>query len=68
MAIDPITLPSDCRGLMFYSPAIERIGVLDAQNTTKFGAKQGSWREAFGFCYSLKSLYISGLKVPINIS
>lgn len=42
MAIDAITLPTDCRGLMFYSPAIERAGVFDAAKTTKFGAKQGS--------------------------
>lgn len=68
MAIDPITLPKDCRGLMFYSPSIERAGVLDASATTTFGAKQGSWREAFGYCSSLRTLYIQNLKVSINVS
>jgi hypothetical protein len=42
-SIKPIILPKDCRGLMFYSPAIENIGVLDANNTTNFGATNGSW-------------------------
>ena len=42
MAVNTIKLPTDCRGLMFYSPAIERAGVFDASLTTKFGAKQGS--------------------------
>ena len=32
-----IVLPKDCRGLMFYSPAIENVGVLDAKNTTIVG-------------------------------
>jgi hypothetical protein len=54
--------------LMFYAPAIERAGVFDAISTTKFGAKQGSWREAFGFCDSLKTLYIQNLKASINVS
>ena len=67
-AIKPITLPKDCRGLMFYSPLIENIGVLDAINTTNFGAKLGSWRDAFGYCSSLKNLYIKNLKTSINIS
>ena len=68
MAVNTIKLPTDCRGLMFYSPAIERAGVFDASLTTKFGAKQGSWREAFGFCDSLKTLYIKNLKVSNNVS
>lgn len=67
-AIKPITLPKDCRGLMFYSPVIENVGVLDAVNTTNFGAKSGSWRDAFGYCSSLKNLYIKNLKTSINIS
>ena len=67
-AVRPIPLPKDCRGLMFYSPAIENVGVLDATNTTNFGAKSGSWRDAFGYCSSLKNLYIKNLKVNINIS
>lgn len=67
-SIKPITLPKDCRGLCFYSPAIENVGVLDAINTTNFGAKKGSWSEAFGYCFSLKNLYIRNLKVSINIS
>lgn len=68
MAVNTIKLPPDCRGLMFYAPAIERAGVFDASLTTKFGAKQGSWREAFGFCDSLKTLYIQNLKASINVS
>lgn len=68
MAIDPIKLPKDCRGLMFYSPAIEHAGVFDASATTNFGAKQGSWREAFGHCRSLQTLYIQNLKTSINVS
>ena len=67
-AIKPITLPKDCRGLLFYSPLIENIGVLDAINTTNFGAKKGSWQDAFGYCSSLKNLYIKNLKTSINIS
>lgn len=67
-AIKPITLPKDCRGLMFYSPVIENVGVLDAINTTNFGAKSGSWRDAFGYCSSLKNLYIKNLRANINIS
>lgn len=63
-----ITLPKDCRGLMFSSPNIENIGVLDAVNCTNFGAKSGSWRDAFAYCYSLKNLYIKNLKVNLNIS
>ena len=68
MAVDPILLPKDCRGLMFYSSGIERAGVFDAKNTTGFGAKQGSWKEAFGYCSSLKTLYIQNLKTSINVS
>ncbi len=67
-AIKPILLPKDCRGLMFYSPAIENVGVLDASNVTNFGAKSGSWRDAFGYCYQLTNLYIKNLKVNLNIS
>lgn len=63
-----IVLPKDCRGLMFDSRYIENAGVFDAINTTNFGAKSGSWRDAFGYCISLKSLYIKNLKVNLNIS
>lgn len=63
-----ITLPKDCRGLMFESTAIENAGTFDAINTTNFGAKSGSWREAFGYCSSLRNLYIKNLKVNLNIS
>lgn len=68
MAVATIALPKDCRGLMFYSPAMENVGVFDATKTTNFGAKRGSWQEAFGSCYSLKFLYIQNLKASINIS
>lgn len=63
-----INLPKDCRGLMFCSPNIESAGVFDAINVTNFGAKSGSWRDAFAYCYSLKNLYIKNLKVNLNIS
>ena len=63
-----ITLPKDCRGLMYQSTAIENAGTFDAVNTTNFGAKSGSWRDAFGQCSSLKNLYIKNLKVNLNIS
>ena len=63
-----IVLPKDCRGLMFYARNIENAGTFDAANTTNFGAKSGSWREAFGYCISLKRLYINNLKVSLNIS
>ena len=63
-----ITLPKDCRGLMFESTAIENAGTFDAINVTNFGAKSGSWREAFGYCSSLRNLYIKNLKVNLNIS
>lgn len=68
MGVDIITLPRDCRGLMFHAPAITHAGVFDAKNTTNFGAKKGSWQEAFGDCISLTSLYIQNLKTSINIS
>lgn len=68
MAVDVITLPKDCRGLMFHAPAISHAGVFDAINTTNFGAKKGSWQEAFGDCYSLEDLFIQNLKTSINIS
>ena len=63
-----IVLPKDCRGLMFESTAIENAGTFDAENVTNFGAKSGSWREAFGYCSSLRNLYIKNLKVSLNIS
>ena len=63
-----IVLPKDCRGLMFYSPNIENAGTFDAINTTNFGAKKGSWQDAFGYCTSLRRLYIKNLKVGLNIS
>lgn len=68
MGVDIITLPKDCRGLMYHAPAITHAGVFDAKNTTNFGAKRGSWQEAFGDCISLTSLYIQNLKTNINIS
>lgn len=63
-----IVLPKDCRGLMFDARNIEAAGTFDAINTTNFGAKSGSWREAFGDCPSLRRLYIKNLKVNLNIS
>ena len=63
-----ITLPKDCRGLMFDARNIECAGVFDAVNCTNLGAKSGSWREAFGECISLRRLYIKNLKVNLNIS
>ena len=66
--LSSIVLPKDCRGLMFYARNVENAGTFDAANTTNFGAKSGSWREAFGSCSSLRRLYISNLKVGLNIS
>lgn len=63
-----ITLPKDCRGLMCEATAIENAGTFDAIKTTNFGAKQGSWRDAFRMCYSLKNLYIKNLTVNLNVS
>ena len=63
-----ITLPKDCRGLMYQSTAIENAGTFDAINVTNFGAKSGSWRDAFGWCTSLRNLYIKNLKVNLNVS
>ena len=63
-----IVLPKDCRGLMYAATAIENAGTFDAINTTNFGAKSGSWRDAFGECSSLRNLYIKNLKVNLNIS
>lgn len=63
-----ITLPKDCRGLMFYAPNILNAGVFDAINVTDFGAKSGSWRDAFAYCYQLTNLYIKNLKVNLNVS
>ena len=53
---------------MFDARNIECAGTFDAANTTNFGAKSGSWREAFGDCPSLRRLYIKNLKVNLNIS
>lgn len=63
-----IVLPKDCRGLMFYAPHILNAGVFDAINVTNFGARSGSWRDAFGYCYQLSNLYIKNLKVNLNVS
>lgn len=63
-----IVLPKDCRGLMYAATAVENAGTFDAVNVTNFGAKQGSWREAFGYCSSLRNLYIKNLKVNLNVS
>ena len=63
-----IVLPKDCRGLMSAATAIENAGTFDAINTTNFGAKSGSWRDAFGWCSSLRNLYIKNLKVNLNVS
>ena len=63
-----IVLPADCRGLMSAATAIENAGTFDALNTTNFGAKSGSWRDAFGWCSSLRNLYIKNLKVNLNVS
>ena len=63
-----IVLPKDCRGLMYAATAVENAGTFDAINTTNFGAKSGSWREAFGECSALKNLYIKNLKASLNIS
>ena len=68
MGVDIIKLPKDCRGLMYHAPAITHAGVFDAVNTTNFGAKKGSWQEAFVDRISLVSLYIKNLKKSINIS
>ena len=63
-----IVLPKDCRGLMCEATAIENAGTFDAINVTNFGAKSGSWRDAFRMCGSLRNLYIKNLKVNLNIS
>ena len=63
-----ITLPKDCRGLMYQSTAIENAGTFDAVNTTNFGATGSSWQQAFGQCSSLRNLFIKNLKVNLNIS
>ena len=63
-----IILPKDCRGLMCEATAIENAGTFDAINVTNFGAKLGSWRDAFRMCYSLRNLYIKNLTVNLNIS
>ena len=53
---------------MYYAPNVLNAGVFDAINTTNFGAKSGSWRDAFAECYQLTNLYIKNLKVNLNIS
>lgn len=63
-----IVLPKDCRGLMSAATAIENAGTFDAINVTNFGAGSGSWRDAFGWCSSLRNLYIKNLKVNLNVS
>ena len=63
-----IILPKDCRGLMSAATAVENAGTFDAINVTNFGAKSGSWRDAFGWCRSLRQLYIKNLKVNLNVS
>jgi hypothetical protein len=63
-----IVLPKDCRGIMYAATAIENAGTFDAINVTNFGAKSGSWRDAFGWCTSLRNLYIKNLKVNLNVS
>lgn len=63
-----IVLPEDCRGLFCESTAVENAGTFDAINVTNFGAKSGSWRDAFRMCSALKNLYIKNLKVNLNIS
>ena len=63
-----ITLPKDCRGLMYQSTAIENAGTFDAINTTNFGATGNSWQQAFGQCSSLRNLYIKNLMVNLNVS
>lgn len=63
-----IVLPKDCRGLMYAATAIENAGTFDAIKVTNFGAKSGSWREAFGLCSSLRNLYIKNLNANLNIS
>lgn len=66
--VDVIKLCKDARGLMYDSSAIEHAGIFDASNTTNFGAKKGSWQDAFGKCYSLTDLFIKNLKASINVS
>ena len=63
-----IVLPKDCRGLFCEATAVENAGTFDAINVTNFGAKSGSWRDAFRMCSSLRNLYIKNLKVNLNIS
>ena len=63
-----IVLPKDCRGLMCEATVIENAGTFDAINVTNFGAKSGSWRDAFSWCISLKNLYIKNLMVNLNVS
>ena len=63
-----IVLPKDCRGLMYAATAVENAGTFDAANTTNFGARSGSWRDAFGSCTSLRNLYIKNLKVNLDVS
>ncbi len=63
-----IVLPKDCRGLMFDAGMVENAGTFDAINVTDFGAKSGSWRDAFGKCIALRKLFIKNLKVNLDLS
>lgn len=63
-----IVLPKDCRGLMFDAGMVENAGTFDAINVTDFGAKSGSWRDAFGKCTALRKLSIKNLKVNLDLS
>lgn len=49
-------------------PHVLNAGVFDAINVTNFGAKSGSWRDAFAYCYTLTNLYIKNLKVNLNVA
>jgi hypothetical protein len=53
---------------MCEATAIENAGTFDAIKVTNFGAKNGSWRDAFRLCVSLRQLYIKNLMVNLNIS
>jgi hypothetical protein len=63
-----IVLPKDWRGLFCEATAVENAGTFDAIKVTNFGAKSGSWRDAFRLCVSLRQLYIKNLMVNLNIS
>lgn len=63
-----ITLPADCRGLMYYAQSLTTAGILDAANVTNFGSNTNNWQQAFGQCIHLETLLIRNLKVDINLS